>query len=170
MTHGVIIPTMVSVGLWIRNCRVQSMFANGHRLMLDATDIDSLPVSQVRHVSRDPQARLLATASDLCRLLRHNLLSILVVPHPRGRGSVPAAFPRANARIVRLGPDSKGKTHRTILPWMAQETQYWSFRYILGTVYSAKTEASEMSPGGGQPANARKATNGWRRTRPCCGW
>jgi len=29
---------------------------------------------------------------------------------------------------------------------MAQETQYCSFRYILGTVYSAKTEASEMSP------------------------
>jgi hypothetical protein len=28
---------------------------------------------------------------------------------------------------------------------MAQETQYCSFRYILGTVYSAKTEASEMS-------------------------
>ena len=37
-------------------------------------------------------------------------------------------------------------TYRTILPWMAQETQYCSFRYILGTVYSAKTEASEMSP------------------------
>lgn len=37
-------------------------------------------------------------------------------------------------------------THRTILPWMAQETQYWSFRYILGTAYSAKTEASEISP------------------------
>ena len=30
---------------------------------------------------------------------------------------------------------------------MAQETQYWSFRYILGTVYSGKTEASEISPG-----------------------
>ena len=29
---------------------------------------------------------------------------------------------------------------------MAQETQYWSLRYILGTEYSAKTEASEMSP------------------------
>lgn len=29
---------------------------------------------------------------------------------------------------------------------MAQETQYCSLRYILGTVYSAKTEASEMSP------------------------
>ena len=37
-------------------------------------------------------------------------------------------------------------TYRTILPWMAQETQYCNFRYILGTVYSAKTEASEMSP------------------------
>jgi hypothetical protein len=39
-------------------------------------------------------------------------------------------------------------TYRTILPWMAQETQYCSFRYILGTVYSEKTEASEMSPKG----------------------
>jgi hypothetical protein len=29
---------------------------------------------------------------------------------------------------------------------MAQETQYWSFRYILGTEYSLKTEASEISP------------------------
>jgi len=40
-------------------------------------------------------------------------------------------------------------TYRTILPWMAQETQYCSFRYILGTVYSEKTEASEMSPADG---------------------
>jgi hypothetical protein len=37
-------------------------------------------------------------------------------------------------------------TNRTIFPWMAQETQYWSFRYILGTVYSGKTDASEISP------------------------
>jgi hypothetical protein len=36
--------------------------------------------------------------------------------------------------------------YRTIFPWMAQDTQYWSFRYILGTVYSGKTEASEISP------------------------
>ena len=36
--------------------------------------------------------------------------------------------------------------YRTILPWMAQETQYWSFRYILGTAQSVKTEASEISP------------------------
>ena len=36
--------------------------------------------------------------------------------------------------------------YRTIFPWMAQETQYWSFRYILGTLYSGKTEASEISP------------------------
>lgn len=42
----------------------------------------------------------------------------------------------------------RGQTYRTILPWMAQETQYCSLRYILGTVYSAKTEASEMSPAG----------------------
>jgi hypothetical protein len=28
---------------------------------------------------------------------------------------------------------------------MAQETQYCSLRYILGTVYSANTEASEIS-------------------------
>jgi hypothetical protein len=30
---------------------------------------------------------------------------------------------------------------------MAQETQYCSLRYILGTVYSGNTEASEISPG-----------------------
>lgn len=29
---------------------------------------------------------------------------------------------------------------------MAQETQYCSFRYIFGTEYSLKTEASEISP------------------------
>jgi hypothetical protein len=29
---------------------------------------------------------------------------------------------------------------------MAQETQYWSFKYIFGTLYSGKTEASEISP------------------------
>lgn len=39
-----------------------------------------------------------------------------------------------------------GGTYRTILPWMAQDTQYWSFRYILGTAYSGNTEASEISP------------------------
>ena len=31
---------------------------------------------------------------------------------------------------------------------MAHETQYCSFRYIFGTEYSGKTEASEMSPVG----------------------
>jgi len=30
---------------------------------------------------------------------------------------------------------------------MAHETQYWSFKYIFGTAYSAKTEASLISPG-----------------------
>ena len=49
----------------------------------------------------------------------------------------------------RLALRPGGQTYRTILPWMAQETQYCSLRYILGTVYSAKTEASEISPGGG---------------------
>jgi hypothetical protein len=39
-----------------------------------------------------------------------------------------------------------GYSYRTILPWMAQETQYCSFRYIFGTEYSLKTEASEISP------------------------
>lgn len=34
------------------------------------------------------------------------------------------------------------------MPWIAQETQYCSLRYILGTVYSANTEASEISPDG----------------------
>ena len=43
-------------------------------------------------------------------------------------------------------PEGDLSTYRTILPWMAQETQYCSLRYILGTVYSEKTEASEISP------------------------
>jgi hypothetical protein len=46
-----------------------------------------------------------------------------------------------------------GRAYRTILPWIAQETQYWSFRYILGTEYSAKTEASEISPVGRKNAS-----------------
>ena len=37
-------------------------------------------------------------------------------------------------------------TYRTILPWIAQETQYCNLRYILGTVYSGNTDASEISP------------------------
>jgi hypothetical protein len=37
-------------------------------------------------------------------------------------------------------------TYRTIFPWIAQETQYCSLRYILGTVYSGNTDASEISP------------------------
>jgi hypothetical protein len=41
---------------------------------------------------------------------------------------------------------SQSCTYRTILPWMAQETQYCNLRYILGTVYSGNTEASEISP------------------------
>jgi hypothetical protein len=52
----------------------------------------------------------------------------------------------ANARAAGRDRAGRFKTYRTILPWMAQETQYWSLRYILGTEYSAKTEASEMSP------------------------
>lgn len=56
--------------------------------------------------------------------------------------SQPPASPR---RQTRLSPPC-GQTYRTILPWIAQETQYCSLRYILGTVYSAKTEASEISP------------------------
>jgi len=46
---------------------------------------------------------------------------------------------------ARLRRPSRERT-RTILPWMAQETQYCNFRYILGTVYSGNTEASEISP------------------------
>ncbi len=56
--------------------------------------------------------------------------------------SQPPASPR---RQTRLSPPA-GQTYRTILPWIAQETQYCSLRYILGTVYSANTEASEISP------------------------
>ena len=46
------------------------------------------------------------------------------------------------------------RTNRTILPWIAQETQYWSLRYIFGTAYSGKTEASEISPAESSKASA----------------
>ena len=71
---------------------------------------------------------------------------------------------------------SRGQTYRTILPWMAQETQYCSLRYILGTVYSWKTEASEISPAPVSSCFSWRGgvsvvgTYGWRRIRPCCGW
>lgn len=35
--------------------------------------------------------------------------------------------------IVVVSHERGGQTYRTILPWMAQETQYCSLRYILGT-------------------------------------
>lgn len=59
------------------------------------------------------------------------------IGRPIGRRDTPP-----NTVVLHLG-----QTYRTILPWIAQDTQYCSLRYILGTVYSAKTEASEMSPG-----------------------
>jgi hypothetical protein len=61
------------------------------------------------------------------------------------RGNVSDDIKRDNLLEVRPRIFSAG-TYRTIFPWMAQETQYCSLRYILGTVYSGNTEASEISP------------------------
>jgi len=57
----------------------------------------------------------------------------------------PSLLYRTRGGGARLRRPSRERT-RTILPWMAQETQYCNFRYILGTVYSGNTEASEISP------------------------
>lgn len=60
--------------------------------------------------------------------------------------------PSRERTLVMRQPDAAARrsraasTYRTILPWIAHETQYWSLRYILGTVYSGKTDASEISP------------------------
>jgi len=92
--------------------------------------------------------------SNLAGLKRVDLLAVLVEAHTGWRGAVTAALTGTDTlwcvsrcakqhELIALGVL---KTYRTILPWMAQETQYWSLRYILGTEYSAKTEASEMSP------------------------
>jgi hypothetical protein len=94
-------------------------------------------------------------ASDLAGLKRVDLLAVLVEAHARRGSAVTAALAGTDTWWCVSGSSCEGrevlaqevaKTYRTILPWMAQETQYWSLRYILGTEYSAKTEASEMSP------------------------
>jgi hypothetical protein len=83
-----------------------------------------------------------------------------------GRCKTQFGQPLGNPRASR--PALHTHTYRTILPWIAQDTQYWSLRYILGTVYSAKTEASLISPGEGQSALRmrhpihQKLTNGRR--------
>jgi hypothetical protein len=96
--------------------------------------------------------------SDLAGLKGVDLLAVLVEAHARRGSAVTATlagtdtlwcvskrhFECAGQQDV-IAPRGS-ETYRTILPWMAQETQYWSLRYILGTEYSAKTEASEMSP------------------------
>lgn len=69
--------------------------------------------------------------SVFCRSFNHGLRFSLVF---------------ANVGVFLVGRRKGAVSYRTILPWMAHETQYCSFRYILGTEYSAKTEASEMSP------------------------
>jgi hypothetical protein len=99
--------------------------------------------------------RLGGGASDLAGLKRVDLLAVLVEAHARRGSAVAAALAGtdtlwcvSNCRCAwrEVLARAVAKTYRTILPWMAQETQYWSLRYILGTEYSAKTEASEMSP------------------------
>jgi hypothetical protein len=101
---------------------------------------------------REKTMHLLTSAGGgLGGLLRVHLLAVLVVPHTGRRGAVAAALAGADAETLVStcgGVCSKWwwVAYRTILPWMAHETQYWSFRYILGTVYSEKTDASEISP------------------------
>jgi len=90
-----------------------------------------------------------------------NLLSILVESDSWGWLSVATAFTGTDTakqssvsvvlEIVELTckfnqGSSQVVAYRTILPWMAQETQYCNLRYILGTVYSVNTDASEISP------------------------
>lgn len=86
----------------------------------------------------------------LAGLRGSELLAVLVVTNTGRRSTVAAAVPGANAEkrnvSLRIFGGGVELAYRTILPWMAHETQYWSFRYILGTEYSAKTEASEISP------------------------
>jgi hypothetical protein len=83
-----------------------------------------------------------AVDSPSCRLC---CTSLSVVG--RGCGGL-----RASAHCITSVSNSRhvcpklGCSYRTILPWIAQETQYCSFRYIFGTEYSLKTEASEISP------------------------
>jgi hypothetical protein len=69
---------------------------NDALMQLDVDFATHASLSQLRHVPVIPN-RLLGSSSRLGRLLRHNLLSVLVVSHPRWRRPVSTAFPRANA-------------------------------------------------------------------------
>lgn len=99
--------------------------------------------------SPHPSWMVNSSLGRLRRLLRVDLLSIFVKPDSWRWGAVSTTFSRTNTNIDRYGfryGKGEGRPNRTILPWMAQETQYCSFRYILGTAYSGNTDASEMSP------------------------
>lgn len=111
--------------------------------------------NELRLLAISGHASCLGATGGLAGLKGVDLLAILIETHA-GRGSaVTAALAGADTWwcvsecVLRAASGARAvslRTYRTILPWMAQETQYWSLRYILGTEYSAKTEASEMSP------------------------
>jgi hypothetical protein len=92
------------------------------------------------HSTRLPNEVLLSSSACRClgRLLWVDLLAILVVSNTWWGSAITTAFTGADTIHISISCEGECSecAYRTIFPWIAQDTQYCNFKYILGTVYS----------------------------------